>query len=261
VSVHAVSWVLKHSEARLGDRLVLLALAEHAHGDGSNAYAAVETLAHEARLSERQAQRCLRNLERDGAITPTGVASKGQVVYRLNMGRQIVTPTKSHPDKSGVEGVTNPAEIVSDLSPEPKEEPTTEPEKTSSSFVATPEARRLTELLVNTVNSRGLSGKKVTVTNKSIDAIDKMNRIDGVPWDQIEAMIEWLDRGNHREAMFWRGNVRSGVKLREHFATIVERVKGQQVEQGRRRDGMTEDEHRAAVLAGAEAVERGIPIR
>lgn len=250
MSVHVTSWVLRHSETRLGDRLVLLALADHAHQDGSGAYASVETLAHEARLSERQTQRCLRNLENDGQITPTGIAAKGQVVYQIRMGRQNDTP-----DKSGNEGVTNQVENVSDLSPEPTTEPTTEPERTVSSLVVEAEARRLAEFLVTTINSRGLPGKKSTVTNATLEAIDKLHRIDGVEWERIEGMIWWLDTSTHREALFWRGVIRSGVKLREHFATIVGRVKGQEDSQTRRRDGMTEDEHRAAVLAGAQAVE------
>lgn len=72
MSVHVISWVLKHSEARLADRLVLLVLADHASGDGTDSYPSVATIAHEARISERAVQYSLRKLEKDGHISRAG---------------------------------------------------------------------------------------------------------------------------------------------------------------------------------------------
>jgi hypothetical protein len=112
MSVHVISWVLQQSQARLGDRLVLLVLADHARADGTAAWPAVETIAREARLSERQVQRCLRKLEDDKRIRPTGKSKDGTTAYTVVMkeGRHIV-------------GATSSAGNVSQMSPEPSLEP------------------------------------------------------------------------------------------------------------------------------------------
>jgi hypothetical protein len=85
MSVHVTSWVLKHSEAKLGDRLVLLVLADHAKEDGSCAWPSVDTIASEARLSRRATQDCLRRLEAAGAITETGRSESGTHISTVNM--------------------------------------------------------------------------------------------------------------------------------------------------------------------------------
>ena len=85
MSVHVVSWVLRSSPERLGRRLVLLVLADHAREDGTGAWPRVETIAEQARLSERQARRALRELELAGAIVNTGRSSKGTHVYTVKM--------------------------------------------------------------------------------------------------------------------------------------------------------------------------------
>ena len=94
MSVQALSWVLEQSPARGTDRLVLLSLANHAHPDGSHAWPAVATIAREAGVSERSAQRALRSLEELGAIEPDGRApderlrpDRRPVMYRVLMPR------------------------------------------------------------------------------------------------------------------------------------------------------------------------------
>lgn len=76
-----MSWVLRESDATLGDRLVLLVLADHAKEDGTSAWPSVETIAHQSRLTRRQAQRCLRNLEESGEIVETGKSRQGTHIY------------------------------------------------------------------------------------------------------------------------------------------------------------------------------------
>jgi hypothetical protein len=85
VAINVVSWVLEQSEAKLGARLVLLSLADHAKADGSAAWPSVDTIARHARMSRRAVQESLRRLEADGAIMPTGRSSKGTTVYRVRM--------------------------------------------------------------------------------------------------------------------------------------------------------------------------------
>ena len=83
MSVHVLSWVLRESEAKLGDRLVLLVLADHAKEDGTSAWPSVDTISVQSRLTRRQVQRCLRNLEEAGRIKQTGKSRAGTSIYTV----------------------------------------------------------------------------------------------------------------------------------------------------------------------------------
>jgi DNA-binding Lrp family transcriptional regulator len=72
MSVQAMSWVFDHSPTTLGARLVLLSLANHASSDGGEIWPSQATIAQEARLSERQVRRCLKELEAGGHIVRCG---------------------------------------------------------------------------------------------------------------------------------------------------------------------------------------------
>lgn len=87
MSIVPMTYVMKHSEETLGNRLVELALADCAHDDGSNAYPSLQTLARHARLSTRHVRRCLRELEEHGAIRATGRHRTGTTVYSVVMKR------------------------------------------------------------------------------------------------------------------------------------------------------------------------------
>ena len=120
MSIQAVAWVLQHSKETYGDRLVLIALANHADEHGRNAWPSVETLGREAGLTSRQVQRCLRNLEGSGAIREMGIGSKGTHIYALNLA--VDKPgdrggdNMSPPDISALEGATSDAsEGVADV--------------------------------------------------------------------------------------------------------------------------------------------------
>jgi hypothetical protein len=134
MSLEAMTWVFGYSEATLGDRLVLLGLADNAN-DSWRSYPSTKTLASKARLSKRQVQRCLRSLETTGRIVSVGRSEYDTTVYELvrdaeqdaidraarlakeggdkmSPGRQIVP-----------EGVTYRADSGSDMSPEPSSKP------------------------------------------------------------------------------------------------------------------------------------------
>jgi helix-turn-helix protein len=80
-----MSWVLRHSDETLGRRLVLLVLADHAGEEGRDSWPSVDTIAHEARMSRRQVQRCLRDLEASGAITRLGTHPSGATQWGVKM--------------------------------------------------------------------------------------------------------------------------------------------------------------------------------
>jgi hypothetical protein len=84
MSVIAMSWVFKKSKSTLGERLVLLALADHANDEGRNAYPSLGTLAEKSRLCERQVRRCIRKLEKSGELTvEIGEGWNGTNMYTL----------------------------------------------------------------------------------------------------------------------------------------------------------------------------------
>jgi len=99
VSIQAVGWVLEHSTTRMADRLVLLAIANHAGTspvDGAwEAWPGVALIAEEANLAPRVVQVSLARLEGSGVIervlngAPDGRVRGG---YRPNLYRIITTP-------------------------------------------------------------------------------------------------------------------------------------------------------------------------
>jgi hypothetical protein len=119
MSVHVVSWVFKHSEATLGDRLVLLVLADHAKADGTGAWPSVATIAEQARMTERNARYCLRRLEQAGAIRRSGISYGKTFVYDVLMGEEAAPE-----DFAPAEGTGQTApEKVSQIAPKPSKEP------------------------------------------------------------------------------------------------------------------------------------------
>lgn len=111
MSVQAMAAVWQHSKARHGSLLVLLAVADHAKADGTGAWPAVETLATQARLSERAARDALRDLERLGElITHPGKGPRGTNLYDVIL-----------PGLGGAEiaGGQNGAPEMSQTAPEP----------------------------------------------------------------------------------------------------------------------------------------------
>ena len=83
MSVVMLSRVWKTSKAHLGERLVLLALADFAN-DAGEAWPSVETLAKKSNLSERKTRYALRRLEQTGEIkTLRNKGPKGCNVYKI----------------------------------------------------------------------------------------------------------------------------------------------------------------------------------
>lgn len=117
-----MSWAHRHSKSKLGDRLVLFVLAEHAHDDGHYAFPSVRTIAEHANLSERQVQRCLRSLGELGEIAVSGRTRSGTHIYAItgyieHEGGDILSPPQTAGGDSHVTGGVTPT------SPEPSVEP------------------------------------------------------------------------------------------------------------------------------------------
>ena len=93
MSVQALSWVLDKSKSRLAARLVLLSIANHANQEGEQAWPSIETIAREAHISERQAQRAILDLASIGElmICLQGGPNKTHL-FRMRMGGDNLSP-------------------------------------------------------------------------------------------------------------------------------------------------------------------------
>ncbi len=140
MSVEALTRVFAHSEARLGARLVLLALADCAHDDGTNAYRSVKTLAEKTRMSQRAVQYALRLLERTGEITATGRSKYGTTIYAIRLGGAdsagATNRGSASDDEPGAQAATAG---VQPASPNPSVNPSGEPSGSSSAREPTTE--------------------------------------------------------------------------------------------------------------------------
>ena len=86
MSVQAISWVLSHSKSKLGARLVLLSIANHARDDGTGAWPSIATISKEAHISERQVQYSIRILQKIGEVQrQERVGPYGTNMYSLPM--------------------------------------------------------------------------------------------------------------------------------------------------------------------------------
>lgn len=92
MSWQAVKWAFKAPTENVRDHAALMALADHAHPDGSGAYPSVRTIAQESRQSSRSVRYALSNLITAGLIEATERAGK-PTEYRLLMTR--TTPAES----------------------------------------------------------------------------------------------------------------------------------------------------------------------
>lgn len=122
MSIRALDWVLRESEATRGPRLVLLALADCAKSDGTYAWPSVGTLTRHTRMSERAVQYALRQLVSEGHLTVRGKHQTGTTIY------DIVGVQELHRGAiADQEGVQLPAQGGATIAPEPTENRQREP--------------------------------------------------------------------------------------------------------------------------------------
>lgn len=85
MSVQAMAWVLESSRATGSDRLVLLAIANHASKEGGEAWPSIPLIAAEARVSERTVSRSLIRLAALGELEVVRGGGRGPNQYRPNL--------------------------------------------------------------------------------------------------------------------------------------------------------------------------------
>jgi hypothetical protein len=140
VSIQAIAWVLEHSESKIADRLVLLAIANHADAHGCSAWPSVDQIAREARVGRSTVFECLARLVDLGEleIDRGGRGPRSTNSYRIQMqgsgsqtleglegsrsqtleGSRSQTPRVQNPDKRVQPGNHKPSLTV--LEPKPR---------------------------------------------------------------------------------------------------------------------------------------------
>lgn len=85
MSIKVMTAVWDHSAHKGSELLLLLALADFAHDDGTHIYPSVATMKHKTRLSERAVQYLLRSLVASGELVEDGKHTSGTTRYRINI--------------------------------------------------------------------------------------------------------------------------------------------------------------------------------
>lgn len=215
MSIEAIVWALNDAACESPtEKLVLIALANHARPDGTAAFPAVATISRYTTLSERAIRNTLRALEARGVIErcDDGIVAayikrpdKRPFGYNLLMGGghevPLVEERGASDDMSGGHLTT---ERGAPDAPEPYKNRTTEP----SLYVS--EALRLTNLLADLVEGNGYD--RPATTDKAVAHLEKAMRLDGRTAEQLEAAIRWACQHD-----FWSMNIRSTEKVRKHF--------------------------------------------
>lgn len=111
MSIQAIAWVLENSKSEFGDRLVLLAIANHADGSWC-CFPSIPQIALEARMSTRSVYRCVDSLVQMGELEVARNRGRGnRNTYRIAFYKrcQDVTLNQSFKVTSVQEKVTNDA--------------------------------------------------------------------------------------------------------------------------------------------------------
>ena len=80
---------------------------------------------------------------------------------------------------------------------------------------ASSDARRLADLLASLIRERLPKARIPASLDKWATAIDRLNRIDGHDWAEVERVMRWSQADS-----FWQSNILSGAKLRKQFDTL-----------------------------------------
>lgn len=67
----------------------------------------------------------------------------------------------------------------------------------------------------------GSRGKTITQWAKDLDLL---HRKDERPWEKIQWLIDWLDRGETENSLFWRGTVQSAGNLRTNWDQMAAKI-------------------------------------
>lgn len=84
------------------------------------------------------------------------------------------------------------------------------PKEPKQAMMFLPEVTDACNLLADLMQSNG--AKRPVINDAWLTDMDRLNRIDGRSWDEIEKVIRWCQQDS-----FWRTNILSPAKLRKQF--------------------------------------------
>ncbi|RCW45132.1 helix-turn-helix protein [Halopolyspora algeriensis] len=115
MSIKVMNWVWEHSPAKGTELLMLLAIADNATDDGTNAYPSVRTLARKTRMGERSVQRIVRKLTEEGHLSVTERGGRNPNCYAVLMHPELSTPPSDWHPRQSATGDTDGTPRVSQL--------------------------------------------------------------------------------------------------------------------------------------------------
>lgn len=166
---------------------------------------------------------CIKNFEKyhssKSADTQKGIENAWKVVPEEIRSKIKALLSKIDPLEGGSPSAFT-STLTSASSFKPEETSGTTPVPTQKKIKYSNEDMRLTELLISLIEKNTpewtLKGNKETWA----EHIEKLHRIDGRTYEQIEYMIRWTQADS-----FWRQNILSTAKLREKFNDLIPKLK------------------------------------
>lgn len=104
MSIKVMNWVWDRSPTKGTELLMLLAIADNAADDGSNAFPSVSTLARKTRLDERTVQRIVRKLARQDQLLVEERGGREANRYTIPMREEVSTPPADRHPRQGAAG-------------------------------------------------------------------------------------------------------------------------------------------------------------
>jgi len=261
VSIKVMTWVWDHSRARGSQHHVLLAIADCASDDGSNAYPSITELMRKTRLSERAVQYALKGLMTLGELfVSSNGGPRGCNRYRVVMAS---TPQIQHPAE-----FAPPPQILrhakSDLS---QEWVVSHPAHLAPRTSSTPQDVRRDDADLAPGTVLDPSEKKISSSKRSSEP--RGSRLPE-PYDITEAMRDWVRTEcpdvrlpeHDRFCDYWRGQPGAKGRKADWFATWRNWMRRAQDDIAARKDRTsghkpsTTDARVAEGLALAERLER-----
>lgn len=221
MAVEAISWALNHAQCESStQKLVLIALANHASPDGTGAFPSVERICRYTCLSERTVRATLASLKASGLIVECDPRIVEAYIprsdrrprgYNLVMNEvREVQVVEERGANDGIDGVQMTTERGATVAPKTSYKPSLEPSLNNKSE----QAVELCNLLSSMMVKNGC--RQPTITDRWIDDMDRLMRLDGREYDMVRRIIIWAQSNE-----FWRGNILSPTKLRQKFDTLL----------------------------------------
>lgn len=226
MSIQAVNWVLQNSRTEHAERLVLIALANHASTDKNIAFPSVQTLAGEARLGRRTVQGAIARLLEVGEIVEVGKTRSGTRCFQFPMAASDSAPAQIlHPRRILHQGAQNAASRGADTAPESsgkRKEPSevnlvfgTWVDSTGKDKARTKLTSDRRRTIKQALRSHGLEDCLAAVTNIGKDKWAGGDNDRGTRYDDIKHAL-----GNAERIERWRDwkPVRSEVEKRTNLS-------------------------------------------